>query len=121
MPADVGVADRPTARQARLYRLLLAGLLADQHFPTWRGLCNALGFSSPNGLTCHVRALERRGLLARQGGHFVIPGVRLEVVFEDSEAGRRAKEAWEGGVEEGTVEIDSPTGEGVACSTGTVE
>jgi SOS-response transcriptional repressor LexA len=34
-----------------------------RRMPSYRELCDRLGISSPNGLYCHLAALERRGLI----------------------------------------------------------
>lgn len=36
--------------------------------PTVRELCIATGINSPNGVACHLRALERKGYLRRTPG-----------------------------------------------------
>lgn len=36
--------------------------------PTVRELCLAAGINSPNGVACHLRALERKGYLRRTPG-----------------------------------------------------
>jgi repressor LexA len=34
--------------------------------PTVREICDHFGFRSPNGAMCHIRALEKNGLLRRR-------------------------------------------------------
>jgi repressor LexA len=34
--------------------------------PTVREICDHFGFTSPNGAMCHIRALERKGLIRRR-------------------------------------------------------
>jgi repressor LexA len=34
--------------------------------PTVREICDHFGFRSPNGAMCHIRALEKKGLLRRR-------------------------------------------------------
>ena len=36
--------------------------------PTVREIARAFGFKSPNGVTCHLVALERKGLIRRHAG-----------------------------------------------------
>lgn len=36
--------------------------------PTVRELCLAAGINSPNGVACHLRALERKGYVRRTPG-----------------------------------------------------
>jgi SOS-response transcriptional repressor LexA len=94
----------PTARQ----RLALAAIV--RHYreagcgPTFRELMRDLGVSSTNAVTCHLLALARRGLIAyeqgrgsgRRRGHagtIRVPGLRVAVSFDESEAGARLRAA----------------------------
>lgn len=52
-----------TARQQEV----LAWIRANSRIysPTVREIAKALGISSPNGVVCHLRALERKGVIRR--------------------------------------------------------
>lgn len=59
--------DQPlTTRQ----KAILAWIADNQQTssPTVREIGRAFGIQSPNGVTCHLRALERKGFLRRKPG-----------------------------------------------------
>ena len=57
-----------TARQAQVLEAII-GHIEDHHAPpTLSWLCEAVGIRSTNGMSDHVRALERKGYIARTYG-----------------------------------------------------
>lgn len=54
-----------TARQAQVLRLIAEHLRRSGYPPTVRELCARLGLASPNAVSCHLRALERKGRIRR--------------------------------------------------------
>lgn len=60
--------DRPalTDRQRELLNLVIER--SKVCGPTVRELCSAAGIGSPNGVACHLRALERKGYVRRIPG-----------------------------------------------------
>lgn len=61
------LATRPplTEQQARVLAWIEAN--AAMYSPTVREIAAAFGFKSPNGVSCHLVALERKGYLKRHG------------------------------------------------------
>lgn len=53
----------PTARQREVLALIVAHFRATLRVPTVRELMAATGAASPNGVLCHLLALDRKGLL----------------------------------------------------------
>ena len=57
--------DKLTKQQLRVFNLIRKGLEANGICPTIREIAAEMGFSSPNGVMCHLRALEKKGLINR--------------------------------------------------------
>ena len=57
-----------TARQQQVLDCIRAHCQQCGFPPTIRELAAALGIRSPNGVVCHLQALQRRGLLERVPG-----------------------------------------------------
>jgi SOS-response transcriptional repressor LexA len=55
--------DAPTARQSEVLSAIAAYIVEHGFAPTVRELGERIGCSSPNGTTCHLKALEKKGLL----------------------------------------------------------
>ncbi len=55
--------DAPTARQSEVLSAIAAYITEHGFAPTIRELGERIGCSSPNGTTCHLKALEKKGLL----------------------------------------------------------
>lgn len=54
-----------TERQEEIFRFLQSG--AKKHrMPTVREIGNKFGIRSPNGVMCHLKALERKGCIVRE-------------------------------------------------------
>ncbi|MCD0461664.1 transcriptional repressor LexA [Roseiconus lacunae] len=54
-----------TDRQRRVYELIRELIINRGYGPTVREIGEAFGIKSPNGVMCHLRALERKGLIRR--------------------------------------------------------
>lgn len=54
-----------TERQKAVYELIRDLILNRGYGPTVREIGEAFGIKSPNGVMCHLRALERKGLITR--------------------------------------------------------
>ncbi|MCO8124369.1 transcriptional repressor LexA [Stieleria sp. TO1_6] len=54
-----------TDRQRRVYELIRDLILNRGYGPTVREIGEEFGIKSPNGVMCHLRALERKGLIRR--------------------------------------------------------
>lgn len=55
-----------TARQRAVYEMI-RGLIIDRGYgPTVREIAHHFDIGSPNGVMCHLRALERKGLITRE-------------------------------------------------------
>lgn len=57
-----------TARQRQLLEYIEAHLAENGYPPTLREMAAELGVSSPNGVNDHLKALERKGYIARSAG-----------------------------------------------------
>lgn len=60
--AEVG---RVTPRQQRVYDAIRSHVSRNGYGPTIRELGDLLGIRSPNGVLCHLKPLEKKGLIAR--------------------------------------------------------
>ncbi|MCH2204124.1 MAG: hypothetical protein MK102_19335 [Fuerstiella sp.] len=60
--------ERPqlTERQQRIYDYIREQILSRGYGPTVREIGNRFGIRSPNGVMCHLKALERKGLIRRE-------------------------------------------------------
>ena len=56
--------NKPTARQAEVLAFITTN--ARMVGPTVRGIAAGIGVSSPNGVVCHLKALEKKGLIRRR-------------------------------------------------------
>ncbi|HAN96376.1 MAG TPA: repressor LexA [Planctomycetaceae bacterium] len=57
--------DRLTERQREVYHFIRELIQGRGYGPTIREIGDRFGFVSPNGVMCHLRALERKGLISR--------------------------------------------------------
>ena len=55
-----------TARQREIYNFLKDKILNRGYGPTVREIGAEFGISSPNGVMCHLKALEKKGLITRE-------------------------------------------------------
>lgn len=60
--------DKPalTARQKEIYEFLKDKILNRGYGPTVREIGAEFGIRSPNGVMCHLKALEKKGLITRE-------------------------------------------------------
>jgi repressor LexA len=61
--------DQLTSRQANVFEFIKDRVLSRGYGPTVREIGEHFKISSPNGVMCHLRALERKGLLRRVRKH----------------------------------------------------
>jgi repressor LexA len=57
-----------TQRQQEVYEFIRDQLEAHGYGPTVRDICKAFKIKSPNGVMCHLKALESKGLIKRESG-----------------------------------------------------
>lgn len=57
--------DQLTSRQLEVYELIRDKILQRGYGPTVREIGEAFGIRSPNGVVCHLKALEKKGLISR--------------------------------------------------------
>lgn len=57
-----------TERQSEILKFIKDKILERGHGPTVREIGGVFGIRSPNGVVCHLRALERKGLIFRREG-----------------------------------------------------
>ena len=55
-----------TKRQERIYNFIKDRILNRGYGPTVREIGNQFGIRSPNGVMCHLKALEKKGLITRE-------------------------------------------------------
>ncbi|MBT6157599.1 MAG: transcriptional repressor LexA [Planctomycetaceae bacterium] len=55
-----------TARQREIYEFLKDKIVNRGYGPTVREIGNQFGIRSPNGVMCHLKALEKKGLITRE-------------------------------------------------------
>ena len=55
-----------TSRQRDIYEFLKDKILNRGYGPTVREIGNEFGIRSPNGVMCHLKALEKKGLITRE-------------------------------------------------------
>lgn len=62
------MSDRPvlTKRQKQIYEFIKDKILNRGYGPTVREIGKAYGIRSPNGVMCHLKALEKKGLISRE-------------------------------------------------------
>ena len=58
--------DRLTKRQREVYDFISEKIHSRGYGPTVREIGSAFNISSPNGVMCHLRALEKKGLIIRE-------------------------------------------------------
>lgn len=72
--------DQLTDRQAALFDWIRQEIDRERRPPTVREIADQFGILSPNGVVCHLKALERKGLLERR------PGARnIRILYQQSE------------------------------------
>ena len=57
-----------TERQREIYEFIRGKIESRGYGPTVRDIGDAFGIKSPNGVMCHLKALEKKGLIKREGG-----------------------------------------------------
>jgi repressor LexA len=55
-----------TARQREIFEFLRERIVARGYGPTVREIGDHFGITSPNGVMCHLKALEKKGLISRE-------------------------------------------------------
>lgn len=58
-----------TERQREIYQFIRDKIHARGYGPTVREIGLGFDIKSPNGVMCHLKALEKKGLIKREGGH----------------------------------------------------
>ncbi len=56
-----------TARQREIYEFIRGKIESRGYGPTVREIGLGFGIKSPNGVMCHLKALEKKGLIKREG------------------------------------------------------
>src|SRR5437867_11254943 len=56
-----------TERQREIYDFIQDKIESRGYGPTVREIGEAFGIKSPNGVMCHLKALEKKGLIKREG------------------------------------------------------
>ncbi|MBN9520724.1 transcriptional repressor LexA [bacterium] len=85
-PPEAAVSDTPlTDKQQQIYAFIRKTIETKGFPPAIRDICEAFGISSPNGVMCHLKALQKKGYINRvekrdnqqraQARGITIPGV----------------------------------------------
>ena len=61
-----GNTDQLTAKQRRVYEFIRSKIFERGYGPTVREIAGRFRIRSPNGVMCHFKALEKKGLIRRQ-------------------------------------------------------
>src|SRR5260370_22089579 len=64
-----------TERQREIYDFIRSKIEGRGYGPTVREIGLGFGIKSPNGVMCHLKALEKKGLIIREG--FSPPAIQL--------------------------------------------
>ena len=70
-----------TKQQRRIFDFIRREINGKGNAPTIREIADKMGFASPNGVMCHLRALEKKGLINR--GNFKSRSIKLTSEIED--------------------------------------
>lgn len=62
----VEVLDKLTQKQRKIYEFIRQMIRTRGYGPTVREIADKFGIRSPNGVMCHLRALEKKELIARE-------------------------------------------------------
>jgi len=71
-----------TRTQRAILEFWLDHFRTHQRFPAIREACAKFGIGSPNGIVCHLRALEKKGYMERYKGEkaitraYTVPGLK---------------------------------------------
>ncbi|MFL2869639.1 MAG: transcriptional repressor LexA [Pirellulaceae bacterium] len=57
--------DQLTARQHAIFDMIYEQIINRGYGPTVREIADQFGIASPNGVVCHLKALEKKGLIIR--------------------------------------------------------
>ena len=57
--------DQLTARQREVFDMIYEKIINRGYGPTVREIADQFGIASPNGVVCHLKALEKKGLIIR--------------------------------------------------------
>ena len=62
----MGLFDRLTERQGEVYKFIREKIRGRGYGPTVREIGTRFRIRSPNGVVCHLKALEKKGLIKRE-------------------------------------------------------
>lgn len=66
MGESMGFFDKLTRRQADVYKFIREKIRGRGYGPTVREIAARFDINSPNGVVCHLKALERKGIITRE-------------------------------------------------------
>ena len=73
-------------RQREIYNFIVAAIDQSGICPSYREIGKALGIGSTNGVSDHIKALERKGFIERVGGHGASRSIRLSNPHQSRDA-----------------------------------
>jgi repressor LexA len=62
----MGLFDKLTTRQQEVYKFIREKIRGRGYGPTVREIAARFDIASPNGVVCHLKALEKKGLISRE-------------------------------------------------------
>jgi len=74
--------DNLTKRQKAVYEFIRGKIRGRGYGPTVREIGDRFGINSPNGVVCHLKALEKKGLISREANMSRAIRLRAEPLFE---------------------------------------
>jgi repressor LexA len=74
--------DNLTKRQKAVYEFIRGKIRGRGYGPTVREIGENFGILSPNGVVCHLKALEKKGLISREANMSRAIRLRAEPLFE---------------------------------------
>jgi len=74
--------DNLTKRQKAVYEFIRGKIRGRGYGPTVREIGDKFGINSPNGVVCHLKALEKKGLITREANMSRAIRLRAEPLFE---------------------------------------
>src|SRR5688500_19824492 len=79
----MSVMDQLTDRQKNVYEFIREKIQNRGYGPTVREIGENFGISSPNGVMCHLKALEKKGLITRSPNKSRAIELTREAMTED--------------------------------------
>src|SRR5437762_2896784 len=93
LPMTASPLDLMTKRQRLVYEFIRDKIRGRGYGPTVREIGEQFGISSPNGVMCHLKAIERKGLIRRSPNKSRAIELAQETIEEDKSLPLRGRVA----------------------------